>query len=54
LSQKKATRTAAVVGGVALAIGLVVFGWNWVCDTRAALAYSRRELQPWERAEREM
>ena len=39
---------------MALAIGLAVFSWNWVRDTRAALAYSRRELQPWERAEREM
>ena len=51
-SARRKTRTAAVGGETALAIGLLVFGWNWVRDTRAALAYRRRELTPWERAER--
>ena len=35
-----------------MAVGLLVFGWNWLRETRAALAYSRREMEPWERAER--
>ena len=46
------TRLVAVGGGTAMAVGLLVFGWNWLRETRAALAYSRREMEPWERAER--
>ena len=48
------TRLVAVGGGTAMAVGLLVFGWNWLRETRAALAYSRRELEPRERADRGM
>ncbi len=34
-----------------MVVGLLAFGWNWLRDTRSALAYSRRELNPWEQAE---
>ena len=49
MAQKKLTRLVAVGGGTAMAVGLLAFGWNWDCETRSALAYRRRELEPWER-----
>ncbi len=44
------TRLVAVGGGTVMTVGLLAFGWNWVRETRSALAYRRRELEPWERA----
>ena len=48
------SRLVAVGGSAAMAVGLLIFGWNWLRETPAALAYRRRELEPWERAERGM